>query len=103
MVKGKSGGVKLEGSSELKSVVEYAKKAHEGNQSDAKIKEFYMTVKQEYEGGAAAEVAKEAPKEEKKEEVKRDPNEPVIVEETKSFAYTQGTTTTPSYINGGYQ
>jgi len=36
----------------MKSIVEYAKKAHEGNTSDIIAKEHYDKVKREYDGGA---------------------------------------------------
>jgi len=32
----------------MKTVVEYAKKAHDNNPADAKIKDFYSKVKEEY-------------------------------------------------------
>jgi hypothetical protein len=42
----------------MRAVVEYAQKAHIGNPSDAKIKEFYETVKLEFNGDSPVEEVK---------------------------------------------
>ena len=43
--------------SEMKTVVEYAKKAHDNNPADAKIKDFYSKVKEEYKPAQSEEPA----------------------------------------------
>ena len=42
----------------MKAVVEYASKAHNGNPSDPKIKDFYESVKLEYNGTPSEEEVK---------------------------------------------
>ncbi len=61
------------GESNIRSIYNYAKKAYDGNQSDAKVKEFYNEVKVKYDKFMAS-------KEEKKEESK---NEEPVIEEVK--------------------
>lgn len=46
----------------MAKVVEFAKKAHEGNPNDAKVKDFYKQVTQEHEGVIIIEETKEQKK-----------------------------------------
>ncbi len=66
----------------MKTVVEYAKKAHEQNNSDAKIKEFYIEVKELYENKKNKEDSKNAGPSVKIEKPKNI-DEPKIEEEVK--------------------
>jgi hypothetical protein len=70
-------------SSEMRGVVDYARRASEGNPTDARIREFYIQVKAEFEGVAREETKEAVPP-------KKSGDEPTIVEEAKSFAYPPG-------------
>ncbi len=63
----------------MKTVVEYAQKAHLGNPTDIKIKDFYEAVKLELNGSNPQA---------EEEKQKKNSDEPLIVEEQKSYAYT---------------
>ena len=71
-----------EDGSKLKTVIEFAKKAHSGNPSDPKIKDFYNQILKESGESSSGSI-----------------EEPTIVEEeVKSYACTP-TTTSPSSVN----
>jgi hypothetical protein len=76
---------------EMKTIVDYARQAHEGNKADPKVKEHYEQVKREYEGSSSQE-------EEKRQEPE---NEPTIIEETKSspYAYSPASSSPSTYVS----
>jgi len=70
-------------------VVEYAKKAHQANPSDPKIKDFYTQVSKEYRDLSGNS------NESNIEEEKKESDEPTIIEEQKSYAYTPSSSPYP--------
>ena len=75
----------------MKTIVDYARQAHESNKADPKVKEHYDILKREYEGSSSQN-------EEKKRQEPVD--EPTIIEESKNspYAYSPTSSNSPTSV-----
>jgi hypothetical protein len=75
----------------MKTIVDYARQAHESNKTDPKVKEHYEIVKREYEGSSS----------QNEEEKRQEPvDEPTIIEESKNspYAYSPASSNSPTSV-----